>query len=390
LRILITGFSTRGIAEAAVRSGYSAVTIDFFGDYDQRLLVKNYSLMRDFGLSFSTKNILQVSSKIKTEADALVYISPFENHPGDVQRMSRGRMLLGNAPESLRKVRNWRLIRSFLKEEGIGFPETIFTGETLPQSGTWVVKPVKSGGGHRIKLWQGERLKKGYFLQKLVNGIPCSAVFVANEEKSVLLGITEQLIGRPELGSRGFTWCGNITPVELDKEALETLVTRIDEIAFKLTKFFGLRGINGFDFILSEPDNAPVLVEINPRYPASVEIIEAAFGLPVFDIHVRGCLGKLPDFSLGERLNNPRYYGKAIVYAKEDVRIPPEAAYWVLLKRKDVPFPGETIRKGHPICTVFATGETREECWNALLTEAGKLEAELKPCLILTSKEKEE
>lgn len=384
------GFSTRSIAEAAVRSDYSVVTLDYFGDYDQRLLVKNYSLMRDFGFTFSPKNVFRVFKKIKEKAEALVYISPFENYPKEIRKLSAEIRLLGNTPETLRRVRNWRLLRSFLKREDIGFPETVFPEEELPQPGPWLLKPERSGGGSRIKLWQGERIEKGYFLQKLINGIPCSAVFVADGVKSVLLGITEQLIGKPEFGAAGFTWCGNIFPLETDQEAGEVLITEIDQICLKLTRFFGLRGINGIDFVLSKPENIPFLMEVNPRYPASVEIIEAAFGLPAFDIHVKGCQGEAYNFPLKEKLPPSRYYGKAIVYAKKTAEIPPESPNWVLENRRDIPFPGEIVKKGHPICTVFATGDTRDECWRGLLKEAERLERELKYCLKVTLKEKEE
>jgi len=60
LRILIVGFSTRAIAESAVRGGYDVVTIDYFGDRDQKELVENHSLMRDFQLNFSAKALLTV------------------------------------------------------------------------------------------------------------------------------------------------------------------------------------------------------------------------------------------------------------------------------------------------------------------------------------------
>jgi predicted ATP-grasp superfamily ATP-dependent carboligase len=376
------GFSTRGIAESAVKSGYRVFTVDFFGDYDQRLLVKNISLLRDFGLPFSARNVLKAIKKRPLESDAIVYTSPFENHPREVQKIAQGRVLLGNSPESLRKVRNWKLLRSFSLNEGIPLPETIFPGEPLPQEGEWLIKPEKGGGGHGIKLWNGERLKRGFFLQKRERGTPCSVVFVADGKRSLLLGISEQLIGLPELGAGGFTWCGNISPLEKAKGETENLVCKLEEMTSKLTRAFALKGINGIDFLLSASSNTPLLLEINPRFPASVEILERAFDFPGFDFHVKGCQGQLPDFRLKERLDSEGFLGKAIVYAKRDSIVPTEVASWILRNRRDVPFPGEIIKKGHPICTVFAKGQTREECFQALLLEAEKVEEELTPCLI--------
>lgn len=382
------GFSTRGIAESAVKSGYKVSTIDFFGDYDQRLLVKNLSLMRDYGLPFSAGNALRAFKKSPLRPDAIVYTSPFENHPREVKKFSEGRILLGNSPESLRKVRNWRYLRSFFQKEGISFPEIIFSEEPLPQGEEWLVKPEKGGGGYRIKPWKGERLKRGFFLQKREGGIPCSAVFVGDGANCVLLGISEQLIGLSELGTNGFTWCGNISPIDGTPEEKESLILKIEEISSKITREFGLKGINGIDFLLSPSLQTPLLLEVNPRYPASVEIMERAFDFPGFDFHVKACLGKLSDSPLKERLNSSQFFGKAIVYAKRDVVVPPEVVSWVLGNRRDVPFPGEIIKKGHPICTVFAKGQSREECFQALLLEAQRVEDELIPCLISSYKEK--
>jgi predicted ATP-grasp superfamily ATP-dependent carboligase len=45
----------------------------------------------------------------------------------------------------------------------------------------------------------------------------------------------------------------------------------------------------------------------------------------------------------------------------------PETKDWVKRGRRDIPFPGERIEAGHPICTVLAEGGERETCLNNLL-----------------------
>ncbi|MBF0530394.1 MAG: carboxylate--amine ligase, partial [Deltaproteobacteria bacterium] len=40
MRILITGVSTRAMAESAVRGGIRVVTVDHFGDRDQKEMVE--------------------------------------------------------------------------------------------------------------------------------------------------------------------------------------------------------------------------------------------------------------------------------------------------------------------------------------------------------------
>ncbi len=378
MRILIVGLSTRAIAESAVRRGYNVLTLDYFGDRDQKHLVENYSLMRDFKLAFSAKNLLSCSRHLDFEA--LVYISNLENHPRVVKELAEGHTLLGNTPQTLRKVRQWRTFRSFCHEEGIPFPFTLFADEPLPKPGHWLRKPLKSGGGHGIAFWQGEPLNKSYLLQEYIAGIYCSAAFVADGQKCVLIGITEQLIGQKELGGRGFAFCGNILPLALPPHETDSVIDAVEDIATKLTRRFGLRGVNGFDFVLTRPlqgQGIPYLIEVNPRYTASMELIEWAYGLNVFGLHARSFEGELPSFALRKQLPQPHFYGKGVVYARFNA-VMPETAEWGKKARRDIPFTGEQIRAKHPICTILAQGVTRQDCWQNLAGAAETTYQEVK------------
>ncbi len=372
MRILIVGFSTRAVAESAARGGYDVVTLDYFGDRDQKELVENYSLMRDFRLGFSAEALLQASRGLSFEA--VTYNSSLENHPEVVEALATGHVLLGNSPSTLRRVRDWGCLRSICREENIPYPVTLLPGEEerARGEGRWVSKPARSGGGHEIRFWKGDPLSRGRILQEWIAGWSCSAAFVADGQRSVLLGLTEQLIGRTELGARGFTWCGNILPLGLPDPEREAVLEAVREMVEKLTRAFGLRGVNGVDFVLGREEAGPVpyLVEVNPRYTASMELVEWAYGLNVFDLHVRSFEGALPSFSLEEALRQPGFYGKGIIYARQDV-VMPETAGWRAQGRRDVPFPGEQIEAHHPICTVLAQGETRDECWTNLQKAAG-------------------
>jgi predicted ATP-grasp superfamily ATP-dependent carboligase len=384
VRILIVGFSTRAIAESAVKGGYDVMTLDYFGDRDQKELVENYSMRRDFDPSTSSGQALGFSAEALWAAsrsldfEAVVYISSLENYPHVMEKLAADHTLLGNDPATLRRVRDGGILRSFCQEEGVPFPATFLADEDLPGEGRWLRKPVRSGGGHGISMWRGEPLDEHRLLQEYIEGTHASAAFVADGQNCVLLGITEQLIGCDKLGARGFAWCGNILPLALPPRGLDALLDAVEDMAAKLTRRFGLRGVNGFDFVLAMRggDLAPYLVEVNPRYTASMELMEWTYGLNVFDLHVRSCKGELPAFSLRENVHRPGFYGKAIIYAREDV-VMPETAGWRAQGRRDIPFPGEKIEAHHPICTVLAQGESRDECWNRLLMAADAVRREL-------------
>jgi predicted ATP-grasp superfamily ATP-dependent carboligase len=374
VRILIVGFSTRAIAESAVRGGYDVVTLDYFGDRDQKELVQNYSLMRDFRLGFSAEALLEASHSLNFEG--VTYVSSLENHPDVVEELSRGCILLGNSPSTLRRVRDWGHLRSICRQENIAHPVTLLPGEEKQarEAGRWVSKPARSGGGHGISFWKGDALGEGRILQEWIAGKACSAAFVADGRRCVLLGLTEQLIGRKELGARGFTWCGNILPLNLPPAERKPVVGTVQRMAESLTRSFGLRGVNGVDFVLGRDESGhpmPYLVEVNPRYTASMELVEWAYGLNVFDAHVRSFDGELPALHLEKHLfyHPASYYSKGIVYAKHNGTMS-ETAGWREQGRRDIPFPGELIAARHPICTALAQDETRDGCWRRLLVAA--------------------
>ena len=108
---------------------------------------------------------------------------------------------------------------------------------------------------------------------------------------AVVLGLTEQLVGRREFGVRGYRWCGNIVPPRLPAAELEALVGQARAICCCLAGAFALRGLFGVDFIWD--GERAWTVEVNPRPTASLEAIEAAYGMGVFDAHLRGCAGEL-------------------------------------------------------------------------------------------------
>ena len=377
--ILITGLSTRAIAESAVQGGYRVVTLDYFGDRDQKELVANYSLMRDSRLNFGAKALLVASRNLSFQA--VVYTSNLENHPDVVEDLARGRVLLGNSPSTLRQVRDSGHLRSVCRREDIAHPVTLLPGEeSLAEGvGCWVSRPSRSGGGHGIRPWAGELLDEDHVLQAYVQGRPASAAFVADGRSCVLLGLTEQLIGRRELGAQGFIWCGNILSLSVPASERRAVLGSVRATAENLTRTYGLRGVNGVDFVLGRDESGrpvPYLLEVNPRYSASMELVEWAYGLSIFDLHVRSFSGDLPSFSLEDHVRQPGFYGKAIVYAREDVVLP-ETAGWRAKQRRDIPFPGEQIEARRPICTVLAQGESRDDCWRRLLGAAEAVYREL-------------
>ena len=355
MRILIAGLTTRAMAESARRAGCDVLTVDYFGDLDQKRLCENVSL-RERGIAYSAKAIVRVARAFSY--DAVVYCGGLENHPGLVAELARGGALLGNAPETLRRVRNPRALFPFLAAQGFAVPRSMTRGEPLPDGGAWLLKPCRSGGGQGIRFWDGRPPSPGHFLQEHVDGVPASASFVADGERSLVIGWSEQV-----RGPRGFLYGGNILPLDAPQRTFE----EVQAIAERLTCEFALRGLNGFDFVLR--DGRPIVVEVNPRYCASMELVERATGVSVFELHLAGCRGEAPTRPAAP---GSGYWGKTIVYARGATRVG-DTRSWIERDVRDVPHPDDAICPGEPICTVFAWGPSPAACAEHLRIEEERI-----------------
>jgi uncharacterized protein len=380
MKILLVGVSARGLAESAVNSGYSVMALDAFGDLDLQGFCESHALLRDFGIPYNAASLFQASRRLRF--DAAVYTSNLENYPQVVQRFARHHDLLGNPADTLRRVRDSAMLYHLLGGAGFEVPETIFhvNGRRATPERRWLNKPIRSGGGHRITFARaGGSPKRGFILQEYIAGLPCSASFVANGQQAVLLGMSEQLIGLTEFGSQGFHYCGNLAPLAAveDSQQGPGILDQVRQIAGLLTRTFGLVGVNGFDFILQ--DGRVFLTEVNPRYSASMELIEKACSLPIFDLHVRAVThGTLPEIDVASFSNAhpPRFYGKAILFAEKEV-LTPDTHRWLQAGIRDVPHPAERIRPGKPVCTLFAQGSTREDCFSHLAANVQAIKGEI-------------
>jgi predicted ATP-grasp superfamily ATP-dependent carboligase len=380
MKILLVGISARSLAESAVNSGYSVIALDAFGDLDLQELCESYALTRDFGIPYSAAGLYQASRRL--QFDAIAYTSNLENYPEVVGRFARHHELIGNPADTLVRVRDGSSLYPLLLGAGFEAPETIFqaNGRRATPERRWLNKPIRSGGGHRVRFAQaGGSPKRGFVLQEFIPGLPCSASFVANGWQAVVLGLSEQLVGLPEFGSQGFHYCGNLTPLAASEDPQQgpAILAQVQQIASLLTRTFGLVGVNGFDFILK--DGRVFLTEVNPRYSASMELIEKAYSMPVFDLHVRAIThGTLPEFDLASvmRADTPRFYGKAILYAEREI-LTPNTNRWLHTRVRDIPRPGERISSGKPVCTLLAEASTRDACFSRLASSVEAIKGEI-------------
>lgn len=374
MRVVLAGVSTRAVAESAALAGFDVMAIDAFADLDQHPLVSAQSL----GHHFSPDAAARASRTIP--CDAVAYGSNFENHPDAVTLLATGRALWGNPPEVLRCVRDPIILSQTLRRRGLAAPE-VSVEFRIPnpesrsdQDLTWLVKPFASGGGHRVRRWRpGARVPRGCYLQEFVPGTLGSIVFVAASGRPVTLGVFRQLIGEEAFGVSGYRYCGNILPAESEDDAVFAAAR---ELAGAVCDEFGLVGVNGIDFVVKQ--GVPYAIEVNPRWCASMELIERACGVSVFAAHAAACRdGVLPDFDFARAPREAGATGKAVVFARCDVTVGDTRAWLTDGAVRDVPHPGTRIRSGQPVCTVFATGRDSAACRTALVRHAERIYTQL-------------
>jgi predicted ATP-grasp superfamily ATP-dependent carboligase len=365
--VLLAGVSTRALAESAARAGYRVIAVDAFGDADLRAVADLVPLPRIGGLRYEPDLAARAARPVA--ASLVAYTSNFENHPSAVELLARGRCLLGNPARVLERVRNPILLARALAALGFATPGTRASAPTYSVDGRrWLLKPRRSGGGQGTTAWRGDRpVPRSAYLQERVPGPSGSIIFAANGTDATPLGLTRQLVGMRAFGSHGFRYCGSLLAsrdASLFPRHAE-LQSRATALAQAVTSTFRLRGLNGIDFIAR--DGVPFPIEVNPRYSASMELVERGAGVSLFRVHAEACDGRLSDPPATGR----EVTGKAIVFARHDVVVDDPGRWGVDLA--DIPHPGERIAAGRPICTVFGRGRDGEACTAALATAADRV-----------------
>src|SRR6185369_8858561 len=117
----------------------------------------------------------------------------------------------------------------------------------------------------------------------------------------------------------------------------------LESMVGTLTADFGLRGLNGLDFLLDDKEIR--VIELNPRPPASIALYRNACPGGVLRVHVEASLGgRLPEF-----LDYPvRRRGFETVFAKQACEVGPPAAE-ALAQRTwchDLPAAGTQVARG--------------------------------------------
>ena len=389
--LILVGASVRAAAESARRAGLDVIAVDLFGDLQTRQAAETWfsvtevvdQIARPSGSNSVIANQWMAELQQHLQANGLRdcpphdsgqwmlgiisrwpgcerLLVPSNDHVGDWRTRFR---VLQSSDSSALKVIGATLeqqalaqappfVAELAQRSGVDTPLTRFSG---PVPSGWLVKQFSRTGGLGVHYADNEMLDESRFCQAPVAGKACGATFVSDGRHCELLGICRALHKR--IGKRPFVYAGAVGPVKVSQACWQS----VERIGRELVDMTGLSGPLNVDLILTGSD--VYLLECNPRYSGSMELIEAAWGqhaaLPcsVFEPFARwqqriANHGPLPLGQLGV---------KHVVFAKQASVVDPQHFESVPLdgavsgsfRWTDVPFETTALEAGAPIATLI-------------------------------------
>ncbi len=383
--LLIVGASARSAAYSTQRAGGHPSGVDLFADRDLAAICPAARLSpREY-----PDGLARLAAEVS--ASPWMYTGALENYPELVDRIAGTRPLWGNDGTILRAVRDPIAVAESLRCAGLPCPRVRLSPAGLPRDGSWLVKPLASAGGRGVQpLGPNSRpVRVPSYYQERIAGPSLSALFIGDRSGARLCGVTRQWVGR---GGARFAYRGSLGPWPVsDRES-----ARIGLLGESLAASYRLVGLFGVDFILS--DGQPWPVEINPRYTASVEVLELALRRSLLAEHRRACEpgappppevplpspplppgegarragegpGPLEANSPGS-LHGRLVVGKIILFAParchlpdlDDWEPPSSPPPFAVPRLGDIPHPGAIFEAGDPVMTLFALGRSPATC----------------------------
>ena len=371
-RLLIVGASARAAAESAKRSNFDPLAVDQFGDQDLRDIA-DVRLCEKF-----PEQIPELADTLP--AGGMILTGAMENHPSIVREISNKRVYWGCSSHAIAAVRDPIRLQNILKQNNLPSVKTRLACEMGSADGVWLQKPLRSACGIGIRIQNAKRMRHtcgesvDHYYQERIEGDSQSGVFLTSDESTLLMGVTEQWIGVPWLNARPFGYAGSLGPLSLDDNTLQVW----QQIGDVLRQHFGLRGIFGVDAVIR--GGSIYVIEVNPRFPASAEIVDLAGDGQLMRHHVRACSSHKID--IASYIPHDLTFAKAIYYAPQDLVVPTELKSIIDkmphdlrgLRMADIPVAGTKIKQGNPVFTLLAKGTSATMVRRTLKSSVDRLQ----------------
>jgi len=357
---LVLAASCRSIARSITQAGYKCRGIDLFADWDTEKICAVMQVA-DWDAAFTEAAKSPPGMQYVWGAgidNALLMHRASREH---VQMFSGERCCAIVGPP-LRRCRDPFFVAEKLNQCGM---PPLALRRRKPEQGRWIEKPIFSGGGERVHLHPPEGITvlagedceaQGWsFYQEFKPGAVYGATFIAGKQCCEFVGVCRQF--HRAVGGFQFLYSASIGPIEIS-ELLKTKMNRMGEV---VAEACGLRGWFGIDFIVNQ--NQVWLIEINPRYTASMEILERVSGCSLFAQHLSAFQSGVIDTALEVPQSDGSMLGKQYVFWQQPkpLRMTAGLQRWLIDFADsdgfvtDIPRIDMQIEPMAPLCTVWAS-----------------------------------
>ena len=376
--LLVIGMDVVSLATSAKKAGYKVYAVDYFGDQDlKRVCHETLSIVKQTPLvtcgqlntNFNPEALLQLTRELlkKNAIDATLLSSGLDDSSDVLFELNDTIPILGNHPHVIERIRDKMEFFQELKRLGIPHPETAMA-ENFQEARKKardigypvLVKPSRGFAGVGIRKARGPKELKQAFrdasiidekvlIQEHISGAPASVSLISSTNEAITLTLNEQLLGVSEVGQEEpFGYCGNVVPLV----ATGAVMDKCKSVAEKITSHFGLIGSNGVDLVISKED-IPYVVEVNPRFQATLECIEQVLEINMVEAHVKACVqGNLPTIAKKTAV----FCTRLILFAPQRSVVPDLSVFEEV---RDIPLPRVIIEKGEPVCSIVVEGADR-------------------------------
>lgn len=350
--VVLIGASIRAAAQSARLAGFHVIGVDLFGDRDCRDACDRFAVLDQ------TDDAVKLLDEYPRAR--VVCVGGFAD-PGSALRS------LGPHARQIETTLQWQhrlkqpeTLRRLAIAGGMSFPKTItnvsskFDRERLSR-GRWLVKPRTGSGGIGVHWFSGNpnAVAADVTVQRYVPGRVHGATLAINGDSAVVVGVCKSLVHRHGHGDAAmpFVYAGSFGPVPIG-DALRHSLT---QIGIRIHRHTGLVGLCNVDIVIDRDGNA-WLLEINPRWSGSSEVIERSLIGDDTSLFTIACD---PGRSSSLVMDPTRQTYKRILYAPRNEgpltfrlqAIAPEIGDGVQVA--DIPADGSIVEPGWPICSVL-------------------------------------
>ena len=393
--LLLMGIDTRPMVNSALKLDYRTFSISYFKTVDfQMPYAEKHVLDQESVIScgrfednYSPDKLLELSKDFlfddEDEIDKIVLTTGInaKNFNGKLKKFRK--IVRGNKNTECveNKFRFYRKLKNKFNVPLTFQPSDMHeTCEILQQhqNNQFILKPLQGSGGLGIFLLNNESCNDNndsnqilqnisygnYILQEYIEGINVSSSVLSSHDDRKNL-VNTRLITEHDLGNSSFEYSGNILPLDenslkmfndnrTDIEGKNFNIKELNEemksISENLIKEFKLLGSNGVDYILGS-DGELKVIEINPRFQGTYELVENSLGINLLDAHIKACEGEIIDIP-----DSKQYSIKKIIYARKQVKI----GNLNIPNVYDIPYEGVKIEKDQPLVTLISSNKNLE------------------------------